>query len=293
MLIWRSLRNTQGMQNKGLRTFILIFSSMLMASAFAYDPADKSQRGQNLLAHETPKELEGIKLEDTLGKQIDKNLMFTNEQGSEIALGSLMAEDKPILLAMVYYTCPSLCNFHLNGLVSAFKGMDITAGKDFRVIAVSMNHRETAEIATKKKENYLKEYGRRDAKDWHFLVGSEANVAALAKQIGFHFSYNEQSEQYAHASITYLLTPNGTIARTISGIEFHPQTLRMGIIEASQGQIGSFVDQVLMFCFQFDPTLNKYTIYAWNIMKIGATLTVLVLLVLLVPHWLRDKKSPA
>jgi len=279
--------------NSIIRRLILLTAATSSLAVFAYDPADKSDRGARLMAHDTPKELQGIKLEDKLGTQVSKDLLFTDETGKVIPIGSLMSGDKPILFAMVYYTCPGLCNFHLNGLISAFKGMEMTAGKEFRVIAVSMNHRETSDIAAKKKQNYLKEYGRHEANDWHFLVGDEPTVKKLADQIGFHFTYNEESEQYAHASVTYLLTPNGVIARTISGIEFHPQTLKLGLIEASEGKIGTFADQVMMFCFQFDPTLNKYTIYAWNIMKIGAALAVLVMAVLLVPQWIRERNSPA
>lgn len=280
------------MQNKPLALILfMVAASLLSRPSAAYDPSDKSERGAKLLAHELPKDLESIKFEDKLGTKISGDLQFTDDDGKSIALGSLFNDSKPVLFAMVYYTCPGLCNFHLNGLVSVFKGMDMTAGKDFRVVAVSMNHRETPDVAKKKKENYLREYGRREARDWHFLVGNEANVKELAREIGFHFTYNEESQQYAHASITYLLTSKGVIARTIAGIEFQPQTLRLGLIEASEGKIGSFVDQALMFCFQFDPTLNKYTIYAWNIMKIGATFTLLVLLVLLVPNWIRDRKS--
>lgn len=261
-----------------------LLAAFLGMSAWAYDPKEVVVTG-----HELPKELAAVGVEEHLGAKLDPALQFTNEQGEVVPLGSFFHAGRPVLMAMVYYDCPSLCNFHLNGLTDQMKQLKWTTGKEFDVVAVSMNHRETPDLATKKKHNYLKAYGRPAGNDgWHFLVGDEANVKALADQLGFKFQWLEDKGQFAHAAVAYVITPDGKISRYLHGIQPELNTLKLSLLEASNGRIGSLVEQVLMFCFQFDPQKNKYTLYAWNLMRIGAILMVLLLAVLLVPTWLRE-----
>jgi protein SCO1/2 len=239
--------------------------------------------------HELPKELQGVGVEEHLGQALDLDMQFTDEDGRSVPLRSFFSQPKPVLMAMVYYTCPSLCNYHLNGLTEAMKQLKWTTGKDFELVAVSMNHRETPELAAKKKHNYLEAYGRHQGdRGWHFLVGSEDNVKKLAAQLGFKFYWMEDKKQYAHASVAYVVTPEGKISRYLHGIQVDPQTLKMSLLEASNGKIGSVIEHALMFCFQFDPVKNKYTLYAWNIMRIGGILMVLLLGILLIPVWWRE-----
>lgn len=258
----------------------------LIWNAFAYNPNDITVTG-----HETPAELVGVGLEEHLGRQLDLSLQFTDEDGVTAPLGSFFHKGRPVLMAMVYYTCPGLCNYHLNGVTDALKTMKWTTGQEFDVIAVSMNHDETPALAQGKLQNYLKEYGRDGQGDgWHFLVGRQANVKALADQLGFKFKWNDDTKQFAHAAISYIITPGGKISRYLPGIQPEPGTLKLSLLEASDGKIGSFIEQTLLYCFKFDPKKGKFTLYAWNLMRAGALLMVLLLGLFLLPVWWREQR---
>ncbi|MGE0528530.1 MAG: SCO family protein [Bdellovibrionales bacterium] len=263
---------------------LLLTATLMSLPALGYDPKEVAVTG-----HELPQELQNVGVDEHLGSRLDLGLEFTDDKGQQVPLSAFFSSGRPVLMAMVYYECPSLCNYHLNGLTDTMKTLNWTPGRDFDVVAVSMNHRETPDLAAAKKATYLKAYGRPEsANGWHFLVGTEKNVAALAKHLGFRFHWLEDKQQYAHAAVSYVLTPDGKISRYLHGIQPDPQTLRLSLLEASDGKIGSILEQVLMFCFQFDPQKNKYTLYAWNLMRIGGILMVLMLAVLLVPVWWRE-----
>jgi protein SCO1/2 len=239
--------------------------------------------------HDLPKELQNVGVEEHLGANLDLDLQFTEESGKLVPLRTFFHSGKPVLMAMVYYTCPSLCNYHLNGLTDAMKKLKWTSGQDFEVVAISMNHKETPDLAAKKKASYLEAYGRHIGdQGWHFLVGSQENVAKLASQLGFKFFWMEDKKQFAHASVAYVVTPEGKISRYLHGIQIEPNTLKLSLLEASNGKIGNVLEHALMFCFQFDPVKNKYTLYAWNIMRIGAFMTVVLLGIFLIPVWWRE-----
>lgn len=269
------------MMLKGLAALAAFFS----IHAWGYDPNEVTLTG-----HDLPKELQTVGVDEHLGAQIDKNLVFTDDKGVTGPIGRFFTGHKPVLMAMVYYNCPSLCSFHLNGVTDTLKQLKWTAGKEFEIVAVSMAHTETHDLAAKKKESYIGAYGRVESADgWHFLVGSKENVAALANQLGFRFQWLEDKKEFAHAAVAYVITPEGKISRYLHGIQPEVNTLKLSLLEASNGKIGSMIEQVLMFCFQFDPKKNKYTLYAWNLMRIGAILMVLLLAVLLVPMWWREQ----
>lgn len=229
------------------------------------------------------------------GESLNLNLNFINEAGESKSLGSFFKQGKPVLLSIVYYECPSLCSLHMNGVTAALKDLDLKAGEDFNWIAISMDSKEGHQLAFNKKENYIKNFPKKDEArvGWNFLVGSEENIKELTNQLGFSFKWDAESEQFAHSSAVYVLSNQGQISQIISGVEFDPKTLKLALIEASEGKVGSFIDRAMMMCFEFNPKKNKYTIYAYNIMKIGALLTLFLLGVFLLPSWisiLRSKK---
>lgn len=256
--------------------------------ARAYDPVNKPP----LPAAETASELNGIGIQEHLGEVIDPNLEFTAEDGRTVKIGDYFAHAaKPTILSIVYYSCPNLCNYHLNGMTAALKQLQWTVGDQFDIVAISMDHKETPDLAAKKKASYIEEYGRpNSANGWHFLVGSEENVKKITDAIGFKFRWDEKEQQYAHAAAATIVTPGGKISRYLYGIEFDPKTIRLSLLEASNGKIGSVVDQLIMFCFHFDPTKNKYTLYAYNVMKISGLIMILALALILVPTWLRERR---
>lgn len=255
-------------------------------AAHAYNPNEVLVTG-----HEKPAELQDVGVDEHLGQALDLSLPFTDEDGKQVPLGSFFHKGRPVLMAMVYYTCPSLCNYHLNGLTDTMKTLKWTSGNQFDVVAVSMNHEETPDLAKAKKANYLKAYGRPEGdKGWHFLVGSKDNVKKLADELGFKFHWMKEKKQFAHAAVSYVVTPDGKISRYLMGIQPDPGTLKLSLLEASNGKIGNFIEQTLLFCFKFDPKKNKYTLYAWNLMRVGALLMVLLLGVFLLPIWWREQR---
>jgi protein SCO1/2 len=268
----------------------LILSQASSYAAFAYTPPTQAEKaGPN--SHSIPEEIENVGVTEHLSQQLSKSLDFTNDKGEKVTLGQYFNGKKPVLITMIYYSCPSLCNYHLNGLLDVFRKSKMQIGRDFDLVAVSMNHRETPDLAAKKKATYLKELNQPGAEaGWHFLVGTEQNVKKLSDELGFRFKWSEASQQYAHAAVAYVTTPEGVISRYLYGIEFPPQTLRLSLIEASQGKIGNIIDQIVLFCFQFDPSKNKYTLYAFNIMRIGGALTALLLAAFIFPYWRRERR---
>jgi len=265
----------------------LLLSMSGWAQDVPYDPAKP-----NVTGHELPKEFENVGVDEHLGGQLDLSLPFVSDEGEQVTLGKYFNGSKPVLMAMVYYTCPSLCNHHLNALNDTMKKLKWTAGQEFEVVAVSMNHREGPDVAAAKKVNYVKNYGRPESiNGWHFLTGTEENINKLADQLGFKFKWIEDQQQYAHAAVAYVVTPGGKLSRYLYGLAVDDETLRLSLIEASNGKIGTVVDHLILYCLQFDPGKNKFTLYAWNVMRLGGGLVLVVMALILVPIWMREKKK--
>ena len=242
-------------------------------------------------SHEAIPQLQNMEVKENPGTFLTLSRKFTNEAGQVVPLGTYFDGRRPVLLTMIYYGCPSLCNYHLNGITETLKKMDGKIGEDYQVVAVSMNHSETHTLAGKKKASYVEALGQVGGNDgMHFLVGTEENVKALANELGFPFRWVEEEQQYAHPAVAHIMSPDGMISRYLHGIAFDEKTLRLSLVEASRGEIGSIIEQLTLFCFQFNPSKNKYTFFAYNIMRAGAGLTVVLLAVFLIPLWRRERQ---
>lgn len=227
-------------------------------------------------AESTPVELKDVGITERLGEPIDLNLSFRDESGAIVPLKTYFDGKKPVVLTLAYYGCPNLCGLLLNGVTDVFKEMSWQPGQEFQYVNVSIDPTETPELAATKKENLLKEYGRSGTGDgWHFLTGTEANIQALAQQIGFAYYYDPTEKQYAHGSALYVVTPDGKLSRYLFGVMFEPRDLRMALVESSQGKIGNIVDHVLLYCYRYDPKSRKYSLIATRLMKVGAGITII------------------
>jgi protein SCO1/2 len=215
-----------------------------------------------------------IGIDQRLNHQVPLDLTFVDETGKDVRLGEYFGR-RPVLLALVYYECPMLCTQVLNGVTGALKVLSFDVGREFDVVAVSINPREGPGLASQKKQAYLDRYGRpQTAAGWHFLTGKEENIRTLADSVGFRYVYDEEIKQYAHGAGVELLTPKGVIARYFYGIEFAPRDIRLGIIEASEERIGSAIDSALLLCYHYDPSTGKYGATALGLVRIGAVATV-------------------
>jgi len=244
-----------------------------VAACLTHPPAVPAQRSGRL-----PEELQQVGVTEHLDGQVPGELEFVDSQGKPVTLGQFSDGRRPLLLTLNYSNCPMLCSLQLNGLFEGMKGMKWDIGREFDMITVSIDPLETPERASMTKQKYLKLYRRPGAAEgYHFLTGSEENIQKLAEAVGFRYKYVPQTRQYAHAAVTMVLTPDGRVARYLYGVQYDPQTLRLSLLEASEGKIGSTTDRILLFCFHYDAEQGRYGPAAFRLIQVGGGLTVVML----------------
>lgn len=224
-----------------------------------------------------PDILKGVYFEQRLGDQVPLDSTFTDENGNPVVLRSYF-EKKPVVLIMAYYRCPMLCSQVLHGAASAFKKLNFQIGDQFNVLTVSIDPQETPALAATTKRTYIKQYGDPSAAaGWHFLTGKKPQIDALADAVGFHYKYIPQLHQYAHAAGIMVLTPAGKVAQYFYGIEYRPQDLRLALVQGSHEQIGSVVDQILLYCCTYDPGTGQYHALVSRLLEISGGATILLI----------------
>jgi protein SCO1/2 len=229
-----------------------------------------------------PELLKNVGIDQKLNNQVPLDLMFRDERGLAVQLSQYFGHGKPVILSLVYYNCPMLCTQVLNGLLDSLKLQRADAGKDFEVLTISIDPTEKPTLAAAKHELYTGLYGRPGgAKGWHFLTGDEPQIKKLADAVGFRYAYDADSKQFAHASVIMLLTPQGKMSRYLYGIQYPSRDLRFGLMEASEGKIGSPVDEILLFCYHYDPVTGKYGLLIARVVQIAGVLTVFVIAILI------------
>ncbi len=223
-----------------------------------------------------PDDLTDVGVREVLNVQIPLDLEFTDSSGRGATLAECFDGTHPVVLTMNYSNCPMLCSLQLNGLFEALGKVPWDLGNQYRMVTVSIDHKETAERAQATKEKYLKVYGRPGAAEgWHYLTGNERSIRNLADTVGFGFKYLPDKDQYSHAAVFMVCTPDGRVSRYVYGVKFEPETVRLALVEAGEGKVGSVSDRVLMFCYQYDPQSGSYVPAAWNIMRAGGVLVLL------------------
>lgn len=224
-----------------------------------------------------PKALEGVTYAQRLGDQVPADLPFVDETGKAVRLGDYFGT-RPVVLALAYYECPMLCTQVLSGMTAGLKGLTFTAGQEFEVVVVSIDPGEGPGLAAAKKATYVAHYDREEtAGSWHFLTGRKADIDRLAQTVGFSYTYDEKTDQYAHAAGLSILTPDGRIARYLFGIDFAPRDLRLGIVEANDRKIASPIDTVLLYCYHYDPATGTYGLMAMRLVRTAGVLFVLAM----------------
>ncbi len=239
-----------------------------------------------------PDLLAKVGIDQKLGAQLPLDVELRLEDGRQVPLRSLF-RGKPVVLALVYYECPMLCTQVLNGAVGAFKTLNFTAGREFDVVTISFDPRETPAMAAQKKVTYLNKYGRPEAAPgWHFLTGDKPAIDAVAEAVGFRYVYDEVSKQYVHASALMVVTPDGHVSKYFYGIEYPPRDLRLGLVEASNGKIGNPVDQVLLYCYHYDPNAGKYSVAVMNVLRLAGLVTIAAVGAFILVMVGRDRRKP-
>lgn len=245
-----------------------------------------------------PKDLEGVEIIQKLGGHIPLHLKFTTHTGEVVPLRKFFSDGKPVLLTLNYYRCKTLCSVELTSLLTGLKRFDWQPGHQFRIVTVSIDHKETAELAAGKRKRYLDEYGKGDEVDWSFLVGGEAEVQALTSSVGFRFRYIKEQDEFAHPAAFFVLSPEGKIVRYLEGLGvpsphgamINTRDLRFALMDASEGKVGSLLDKFIQSCFHYDPSLGRYGPFALGIMRLSGGLTVLILGAVLASLWRRERR---
>ena len=240
-----------------------------------------------------PAILRQVSIEQRLGKDLPLDAAFRDETGRIVRLGDYF-DGKPVVLVLAYYNCPMLCTQVLNGLLSAMRVLSFDAGREYDVVTVSFDPRDDPSDARAKKEPYVSRYGRPGAaRGWHFLTGRKASIDALTEAVGFRYAWDPKIGQFAHASAVYVATPEGKLSRYLFGIEYAPRDLRLALVEASRGKIGTAVDQLLLYCYHYDPAAGRYSAVVMNIVRLAGVAAVLLLSTFLAVMWRRDRRRDA
>jgi protein SCO1/2 len=239
----------------------------------------------------TPPELVGVTIDEHLGQQLPKDAAFRDTDGRPVTLGSYFDGKRPTLLVFAYHTCPMLCSLVLDAAVRALNDVQWTVGREFDVVSISIDPKDTPETATHKRAQVVGSYVRSHGSvaGWHFLVGDETNIRKVTSAVGFQYNYDARQKQYAHPAAVYLLTPDGQMARYLYGIEYPASDIRLGLLEASQGRSITTTERVLLFCYHYDPQGRHYALVAMNVMRLGGAVTLVLLGGLLAFMWARER----
>lgn len=265
---------------------MLVSIALLSVLSLTVAPSGDAQ-----IVRDQPAELMAIDVEEHLGDTVPLELIFTDETGRTATLGEFLLADKPNMIVLGYYQCPMLCNLVFNGLADGVNDLGWPLAERYNILSISIAPDETPELAAAKKRNYAKTVTDSGFDSgWLFLTGSADQSKALAEAIGFKYYWDESTEQWAHPALVTLLAPDGTISRYLYGIQFEERDLRLGLVEASQGKVGSTIDRIILYCFHYDPDAGGYVILAGNVMKLGGLVTLALLGGLILLLWMRERK---
>lgn len=238
-----------------------------------------------------PPQLQGVGIDQHMGASLPLNATFTDQDGQRVQLGQYF-KGKPVLFAPVYFTCPMLCNQILSGVVAGLRPLSLKPGRDFEIVAMSFNPSDTPGQARQKRDEFAHSYSSRvGVAGWHFLTGPQQSIDRVTKALGFRYRWDAEHHMFVHASGIMIATPEGRLARYFYGVEFEPKDLKLGLVEASHNRIGSPVDQILLFCYHYDPTTGKYGAVVVDLLRITSVLVLVVLTGMLVFFWRRDLRS--
>lgn len=231
-----------------------------------------------------------VGVDEHLSEKLDLGLVFTNEKGEEVPLASMFSDDKPVLLTLNYYSCNTLCSAQLNGVLDGLKELDWLPGREFRMLTVSIDPEETAELARAKKKTYLDALEKKEA-DWNFWVGRELQIKTLADAVGFRYAYDPRAKQFAHPAVSFFISGDGIISRYLYGLTYSARDIKFSLIETTQGRVGSPVEKLIMSCFSYDTTLGKYTPTAFGIMRLGGVFSLVGIAIFSLIMWRREIKK--
>jgi protein SCO1 len=278
---------------------LLVGAMLTLATtlAVAQPPSSFQDKSSQPASQVRPSDLANVGIDQRLNQRIPLDLEFKDETGKPVKLGDYFSSGRPVILDLVYYTCPMLCGEELAGEASALSMLKFTPGKEYEVVSVSFNPDETPKDAAAAKQTYIARINehlehKTNGDGWHFLTGQQPQIKQLADAVGFHYRRDAVSRQFIHATAIMIVTPSGKLAQYYYGVEFSPKDIRLGLIEASRGNIGNVVDEVLLYCYHYDPKTGRYGAVVTNIIRLAGAATVLILGGFLIVMFRRERPAP-
>ncbi|KIG15025.1 SCO1/SenC family protein [Enhygromyxa salina] len=268
---------------------LLVAGLLVLGTAQARPGRDGPRLGDARAGKNLSPEANEIAVDEMLGGRLDMDLAFVDHNGKSVKLGDYFDGERPVLLTLNYFRCPTLCSLQLNGLTRTLNQFDWQPGDEYRIVTVSIDPREGPELAASKRASHLEELGVQDL-DWSFLTGDAAQIRMLAAQLGIGYAYDAEQDQYAHPAVLMFASPEGKVARYLYGLEYQPSDVKFALIEASEGRVGSPVDKLILSCFHYDASLGEYGPFAMGIMRLGGAFMVLIVGIPLVFVWRRERR---
>ena len=279
----------------GICVCILHFAFCITDASAQLQPGTPGSMGfsSGIVASNVPPQFKDVTFAQRLGQKLPLDTPFKDESGRTVVLGDYFGK-RPVVLAFVYYQCPLLCTQIMNGISSALKVLPYTPGNEFEIVLVSFDTRDTPEAANAKKKAHLEHWAAREtANGWHFLTGDEASIRKVTSAAGFNYTWDAETQQFAHVSGVLVTTPDGTLSRYFYGVEFSPKDLRLALVDSGKGKVGSVVDELLLYCYQYDPSHGHYGAVFMNIMRLGGVLTMIFIGAFIVLMRRRDMRTTA
>ncbi|KAB8030997.1 SCO family protein [Fluviispira multicolorata] len=279
-----------------VKIFVIFLCSFLNKEIFAFDErnpfpnAKGVSTGSGIPLSKVPEVMQGVTITEKLGSSIDLNNTFTDSNGKVTKISEMLSDGKPLILTLNYYRCTSLCSLQLVNFANSLKDMGWKIGKDFKIATVSFDPSDVPKIAKEQQNHYLSLTEQKNA-DWQFYVGTNESIKKLTDEVGFYYRYDTASKEFAHAAAIFIISPEGKISRYLYGITYKSRDIKFSLMDASMNKIGSPTDQILLTCFHYNPTSGKYDAFAVGMLRIGASLTVLSLLIILGFFFWREKRK--
>jgi protein SCO1/2 len=270
---------------------VLVLGAALPASAMP--GAGKTPRSIIEAQKDLPPQVQGVDVQEHLGEMIPKDLRFTDVEGREVKLGDVLSKTKPTLLTLVYYNCPMLCNLVLNAQVQSMRELGLELGRDYEAVTVSIDPEDTPAQSTERRRRHLQSMGKPESAPWHFLTGTDGEIRRLADTVGFKYTYDASTKQYAHPAVVHVLTPEGSVSRYLYGTSFPPKDMKLAILEAANGRVGTSFDQIVMSCFKYDTASRRYGFYIFGFIRLGGMMVFCALATMLIYFWRRELKKGA
>ncbi|MCP3145149.1 SCO family protein [Pyxidicoccus xibeiensis] len=274
-----------------LTTVALVLVTSLPASAMP--GAGKTPRSIIEAQKDLPPPVKGVDVQEHLGEALPLDGRFVDAAGKDVKLGEVLSKTKPTLMTLVYYNCPMLCNLVLNAQVQAMRELGLELGKDYEAVTVSIDPEDTPAQSLERRRRHLQSMGKPETAPWHFLTGTDAEIKRLADTLGFKYTYDASTKQYAHPAVVHVITPEGSISRYLYGATFPPKDMKLALLEAAAGRVGTSFDQIVMSCFKYDTATRRYGFYIFGFIRLGGMMVFCALATMLIYFWRRELKKGA